>query len=293
MYLTYNRDMKFQSTKVIELGSCAFRQPQANHSHCRFLHGYRLTAKFWFAASELDENNWVVDFGGLKGLKEKFKNQFDHTTCVAANDPALPIFKELEKAGACDLRIMSNGTGVERIAEWCYDTADFFIKAATNDRCWVEKVEVFEHEDNSAVFTRIVTQTMRFNEEVDWDAYREAEACGPQADPKDFVKSTYKSTPCHELGETGDPIDENIKRARDQALAAAQPDAKEAAAPVEKPLSREEEDEAQRNLPGAQRTKSVGARTGPAPVQHDFNDPFAGTSWQSDKPGDPYAPKRG
>ena len=285
--------MKFQSTKVIELGSCAFRQPQANHSHCRFLHGYRLTAKFWFAASELDENNWVVDFGGLKGLKEKFKNQFDHTTCVAANDPALPIFKELEKAGACDLRIMSNGTGVERIAEWCYDTADFFIKAATNDRCWVEKVEVFEHEDNSAVFTRIVTQTMRFNEEVDWDAYREAEACGPQADPKDFVKSTYKSTPCHELGETGDPIDENIKRARDQALAAAQPDAKEAAAPVEKPLSREEEDEAQRNLPGAQRTKSVGARTGPAPVQHDFNDPFAGTSWQSDKPGDPYAPKRG
>jgi 6-pyruvoyltetrahydropterin/6-carboxytetrahydropterin synthase len=285
--------MKFQSTKVIELGSCAFRQPQANHSHCRFLHGYRLTAKFWFAASELDENNWVVDFGGLKGLKEKFKNQFDHTTCVAANDPALPIFKELEKAGACDLRIMSNGTGVERVAEWCYDTADFFIKAATNDRCWVEKVEVFEHEDNSAVFTRIVTQTMRFNEEVDWDAYREAEACGPQADPKDFVKSTYKSTPCHELGETGDPIDENIKRARDQALAAAQPDAKEAAAPVEKPLSKEEEDEAQRNLPGAQRTKSVGARTGPAPVQHDFNDPFAGTSWQSDKPGDPYAPKRG
>ena len=285
--------MKFQSTKVIELGSCAFRQPQANHSHCRFLHGYRLTAKFWFAASELDENNWVVDFGGLKGLKEKFKNQFDHTTCVAANDPALPIFKELEKAGACDLRIMSNGTGVERVAEWCYDTADFFIKAATNDRCWVEKVEVFEHEDNSAVFTRIVTQTMRFNEEVDWDAYREAEACGPQADPKDFVKSTYKSTPCHELGETGDPIDENIKRARDRALAAAQPDAKEAAAPVEKPLSKEEEDEAQRNLPGAQRTKSVGARTGPAPVQHDFNDPFAGTSWQSDKPGDPYAPKRG
>ena len=197
MNLSYNRDMKFQSTKVIELGSCAFRQPKANHSHCRFLHGYRLTAKFWFSANELDENNWVVDFGGLKGLKDKLKNQFDHTTCVAADDPALPVFKELEKVGACDLRIMSNGTGIERIAEWCYDTADFFIKAATNDRCWVEKVEVFEHEDNSAVFTRIVTQTMRFDnhksEDVDWDAYREAEACGSQANPKDFVKST----PCH------------------------------------------------------------------------------------------------
>tara|TARA_R110000851_G_scaffold132725_3_gene267214 strand:+ start:8084 stop:8944 length:861 start_codon:yes stop_codon:yes gene_type:complete len=286
--------MKFQSTKVIELGSCAFRQPKANHSHCRFLHGYRLTAKFWFASGELDENNWVVDFGGLKGLKEKFKNQFDHTTCVAADDPALHIFKELEKAGACDLRVMANGTGVERIAEWCYDTADFFIKAATNDRCWVEKVEVFEHEDNSAVFTRIVTQTMRFNddfksEDVDWDAYREAEACGPQADPKDFVKST----PCHELGESGDPIDENIKVHR-QKMVDAQTEVKEAVDSVTTPSNQaESDDETQRNLPGAQRTKSVGARTGQGPKTGDYNDPFGGTSWASDKPGDPYAPKRG
>ncbi len=281
MHLTYNRDMKFQSTKVIELGSCAFRQPKANHSHCRFLHGYRLTAKFWFAASELDENNWVVDFGGLKGLKEKLKNQFDHTTCIAADDPALPVFKELEKAGACDLRVMSNGTGVERIAEWCYDTADFFIKAATNDRCWVEKVEVFEHEDNSAIFTRIVTQTMRFDnkpEDVDWDAYREAEACGPQANPKDFVKST----PLHEMGENIDPIDEK-KRIDEQAEKR-----KEAS---EKKI--EDEDERQRMLPGSKRTKEVGARVGAGPKTHDAGDPFGGTSWGADKPSDPYAPARG
>lgn len=281
MHITYYRDMKFQSTKVIELGSCAFRQPKANHSHCRFLHGYRLTAKFWFAASELDDNNWVVDFGGLKGLKEKLKNQFDHTTCIAADDPALPVFKELEKAGACDLRVMSNGTGVERIAEWCYDTADFFIKAATNDRCYVEKVEVFEHEDNSAIFTRIVTQTMRFDnksEDVDWDAYREAEACGPQANPKDFVKST----PLHELGEKLDPIDEK-KRIDEQAEKR-----KEAS---EKKI--EDEDERQRNLPGSKRTKEVGARVGPGPKSHNAGDPFGGTSWGVDKPGDPYAPARG
>ena len=274
--------MKFQSTKVIELGSCAFRQPKANHSHCRFLHGYRLTAKFWFSANELDENNWVVDFGGLKGLKEKLKNQFDHTTCVAADDPALPVFRELEKVGACDLRVMSNGTGVERIAEWCYDTADFFIKASTNDRCYVEKVEVFEHEDNSAVFTRIVTQTMRFDnhksEDVDWDAYREAEQCGPQQNPKDFVKST----PVHELGEANDPILQGPP-APDNTPSEAEQQANQ----------QETEDEAQRNLPGAQRTRSVGARIGAAPVSHDLSDPFAGTSWGSDKPGDPYAPKRG
>ena len=69
----------FKSTKIIELGSCAFRQPQAK-AHCQFLHGYRLTAKFWFEANELDENNWVVDFGALKGLKQLLEKQFDHTT---------------------------------------------------------------------------------------------------------------------------------------------------------------------------------------------------------------------
>ena len=275
--------MKFQSTKVIELGSCAFRQPKANQSHCRFLHGYRLTAKFWFGTDELDENNWVVDFGGLKGLKDKLKNQFDHTTCIAADDPALPIFQQLQKADACDLRIMSNGTGIERIAEYCYNTADFFIKASTNDRCWVEKVEVFEHENNSAVFTKIVTQTMRFKEDVDWDAYREAEACGPQANPKDFVKSTN----LHEMGESNDPVDEKREAPVEKTPS------KEDEAPVEKTLTKAEQDEAERNLPGAKRTRSVGARMGPAPVQHDMGDPFAGTSWQSDKPGDPYAPARG
>ena len=48
--------MSFESTKVIDLGSCAFRQPQAE-SHCKFIHGYRLKAKFWFTADKLDKNH--------------------------------------------------------------------------------------------------------------------------------------------------------------------------------------------------------------------------------------------
>ena len=49
----------FNSTKVIELGSCAFRQPKAE-SHCRFVHGYRLIGKFWFGANKLDKNKTLV-----------------------------------------------------------------------------------------------------------------------------------------------------------------------------------------------------------------------------------------
>jgi 6-pyruvoyltetrahydropterin/6-carboxytetrahydropterin synthase len=145
----------FQSTKVLELGSCAFRQPHASHSHCKFLHGYKLSAKFWFEAKELDTNNWVVDFGGLKDFKKILRDQFDHTTCIAADDPAVPIFQQLVEVDACNLKIMPDGTGVEKIAEWCYKAANKFIPGRTNNRCRCVKVEVFEHEDNSAIYTAI------------------------------------------------------------------------------------------------------------------------------------------
>jgi len=140
----------FTSTKIIELGSCAFRQPQAD-SHCKFLHGYRLTAKFWFTARSLDNNNWVVDFGGLKGLKMLMQKQFDHTTCISESDSELDSFKKLNEKGVCDLRIM-NGVGIEKFAEYCHTVADNYVDELTDGRCNCTKVEVFEHENNSAIY---------------------------------------------------------------------------------------------------------------------------------------------
>ena len=142
--------MSFQSTKIIELGSCAFRQPNAT-SHCRYIHGYRLSAKFWFSADELDENNWVVDFGGLKGLKKLMQDQFDYTTCISRTDPKLDVFKKLSEAGVCDLRIM-DGVGIEKFAEYCHTVADNYVDELTDGRCNCTKVEVFEHENNSAIY---------------------------------------------------------------------------------------------------------------------------------------------
>ena len=141
----------FKSTKVIELGSCAFRQPQAK-SHCQFLHGYRLTAKFWFEADKLDDNNWVVDFGGLKELKTKLEDMFDHTTVIARDDPHLQLFKDLEKKKILVLNIMDNGVGIERFAEWCCNTANKHVQDITDGRCKCIKAEVFEHEKNSAIY---------------------------------------------------------------------------------------------------------------------------------------------
>ena len=44
--------------------SAVFRQPNADHSHCRFLHGYSLAFTFTFACEGLDNKNWAVDFFG-------------------------------------------------------------------------------------------------------------------------------------------------------------------------------------------------------------------------------------
>lgn len=142
----------FTSSKIIELGSCAFRQWRATESHCCKVHGYQLKAKFWFACTELDDKNWVVDFGGLKELKQILQNQFDHTLCVAQDDPLLHLFRQLHDEGGCDLRVMS-GVGIEKTAKWCFVKANAFIKNKSNNRCWVEKVEVWEHELNSAIYT--------------------------------------------------------------------------------------------------------------------------------------------
>ena len=152
--------MSFTSTKVLELGSCAFRQPKAD-SHCRFLHGYRLTAKFWFKASQLDEHNWVVEFGSFDHLKKLLKKQFDHTTVIDKNDPYIESLEGLNGAGVLDLRVM-DGVGIEKFAEYCFKVSNNIIKEQSEGRCWVDKVEVFEHENNSAIYTDSITTTMRF-----------------------------------------------------------------------------------------------------------------------------------
>jgi 6-pyruvoyltetrahydropterin/6-carboxytetrahydropterin synthase len=143
---------KFLSTKILELGSTAFRQPNAT-SHCKYIHGYRLKAKIWFATNELDENNWVFDFGGLKDLKKNLEKTFDHKLVIDKNDPAKTALKEVQRYGAADI-VEMDGVGIEKFAEYVFKTADVFVKFNSNNRVWVEKVEVFEHENNSAIFEK-------------------------------------------------------------------------------------------------------------------------------------------
>jgi 6-pyruvoyltetrahydropterin/6-carboxytetrahydropterin synthase len=128
-----------------------FRQPHADHSHCRFLHGYSLGFKFKFACDELDNKNWVVDFGGLKPLKKWLEDNFDHKVVLDENDDKLHYFHTLEDAGLAELTIM-DGVGAEKFAEHAFNFADKLVKEMTQGRCWCVSAECMEHGSNSAIY---------------------------------------------------------------------------------------------------------------------------------------------
>lgn len=147
--------MAFQSTKTYgnHVGiSAAFRQWKA-HSHCRFIHGYALGFKFIFEADELDQQNWVVDFGGLKPLKQMLEDTFDHKVVVSEDDPHLDYFKQGEALGVMEVVVVPAG-GCEKFAELVYECTEQWLKdAGFAPRCRLVSVEVFEHGANSAIYT--------------------------------------------------------------------------------------------------------------------------------------------
>lgn len=142
--------MRFTSNKVINLGSAAFRQWRSTHSHCQFIHGYNLTADITFEAEELDERNWVMDFGGLKDLKKTLEHTFDHKLVVASDDPQLDVIKQLEEVGVAEVIVLPGGVGCERFAEFVLKTADTFVDESTGGRVRVRSVQINENGSNFA-----------------------------------------------------------------------------------------------------------------------------------------------
>lgn len=131
--------------------SCAFRQWRAN-SHCKLIHGYALSIHIEFAAKQLDERNWVIDFGGLKELERELELMFDHTLVVAKDDPQLPEIARLEDVGLADIRVVDR-VGCEAFCELVYLLAQVQLKKMGElDRVQVSKVEIKEHGANGAIF---------------------------------------------------------------------------------------------------------------------------------------------
>ncbi len=149
----------FQSTKVFDGYSTVFRQWKAEGTHCRFLHGYGISFRVWFEG-ELDERNWVWDFGGMKRAKGTIDGMnpkawmdymFDHTTIIAEDDPGLGGFKTMDQLGIIQLRIIP-AVGAEQFAKYIFEKLNTFVQEETNGRVKVARVEFMEHSKNTAIY---------------------------------------------------------------------------------------------------------------------------------------------
>jgi len=153
----------YLSTKLFENYSVAIRQWKAAHSHCELLHGYALKFKVWFASNEsdidkqLDEMNWIVDFGGFKdppignGLKDWMNYMWDHTTLIQADDPYRSYFEALQVEGLAKVHFLEK-MGAESCAKLVYDKFNDVLSKTDAARCKVIKVECFETDKNSAIY---------------------------------------------------------------------------------------------------------------------------------------------
>jgi len=77
---------------------------------------------------------------------------FDHTMIIAEDDPELEAFKQMDKAGVAQVRVIP-ATGAEKFAEYIYSNINKFVKSETNNRVRVIKVKFMEHGKNAAYYS--------------------------------------------------------------------------------------------------------------------------------------------
>ena len=104
----------YRSTKKFDGFSTVFRQWKADTTHCQYLHGYDVEFIITFEG-ELDERNWVWDFGGMKRANNKIDGMspkewmdymFDHTFVVAEDDPFKESFLKMGEVGVAQVRVV-------------------------------------------------------------------------------------------------------------------------------------------------------------------------------------------
>lgn len=155
--------MKFKTKKLYEGFSCCFRQWRAEGTHCKFLHGYGVSFEITFEG-ELDERNWVADFGLMKRSKvlidgkspdEYFKWLFDHTTIIAEDDPHRSKFELLNQQGIIQLRVLPK-VGCEMFAKKILTDINEVLYLETKGRVVASEVRFFENNKNSAIAVKEV-----------------------------------------------------------------------------------------------------------------------------------------
>ena len=147
--------MKFQSTKKLGPISVGHRQWR-DDGHCAYVHGYGRYIEFTYEG-KLDERQWVMDFGDLKDVKAWLEKEWDHRVLIASDDPQLDNIQKMHDLGIMNINVMDVnkgwGPGIEASCKFVYDNVQPLIDVKTDHRVKITRIEIWEHERNSAVYT--------------------------------------------------------------------------------------------------------------------------------------------
>lgn len=128
----------------------AHRQP--NHDgHCALIHGHNwdFTVELEAADDQLDENDFVYDFGKFKFLKGWFTEMFDHTCLINASDPRLEEFRTMHASGLMNLKVVPSASA-EGLAKLIFNQ---IINNYDLGKAKLVSVTVHEDYKNSAVYS--------------------------------------------------------------------------------------------------------------------------------------------
>lgn len=137
--------MVYRSSKLFNGYSTCFRQWRAE-SHCKYIHGYSLQFKCIFEG-DLDERNWVKDFGCFGDIKKQLTYLFDHTMIVAKDDPLLNQFIAMHDDGIIQIRVLDH-VGCEMFAKTVYE----MFSKYDDERVKIRRVICIENQKNSASY---------------------------------------------------------------------------------------------------------------------------------------------
>lgn len=147
--------MSFYSTKKMGPISTGHRQWR-DDGHCAQIHGYGRYVEFTFECLSLDGRQWVMDFGDLKDVKKWLEEQWDHRVLIASDDPQMELIMQAHSTNLMNVNIMdvSNGygPGIEGSCKFVYDHVNPMILKKTGGRVWVKRVQIWEHENNTAIY---------------------------------------------------------------------------------------------------------------------------------------------
>lgn len=131
-----------------------FAHRQHRHEgHCALVHGHNWTLRFTFVAVQLDENGFVVDFGGLKYIREWIDRALDHACLFNADDPLREAL--VGAAPGAWKPLIVESCSAEGIARFVFEAIDPMVRERTADRARLKSVEVAEDSRNAARYAPV------------------------------------------------------------------------------------------------------------------------------------------